>query len=101
MSVNFKTGRGVYRLIAAAPSEVDGDAITLVLALEQVDGIERVAFRYRIEGAIAAGGAQPHDDALIERIAPTIEREFESVREVALKSIRSERKLAAIVINNP
>lgn len=98
MCVEFKTGSGVYRLIVAAPSEVDGDAVIMTLALERIDGIERVPFRCQIEGAVVAGAAQPGDDALIGRVAPAIERDFEAIREAALKSIRSERKLAAIAI---
>ncbi|MGA2409154.1 MAG: hypothetical protein ABSG46_02055 [Candidatus Binataceae bacterium] len=99
MSAEFKTGRGVYRLIIAAPPETDGGAITLTLALERADGIERVAFCCRIEGAIKSGESQPGDGVLIELVAPAIEREFEAIREAALKSIRSERKLAAITIS--
>lgn len=69
----------------------------LTLALERADGIERVVFRCRIEASLA-GAATP--DALVERLRPWAEREFEMTREAALKSIRSERKLHEIVFDS-
>lgn len=96
MSVELKTPRGVYHLRLAAPIEVSDSGIILPLALERADGIERVVFRCRIEGSPVNGHAP---DVLIARIAPAIQRDFESVREAALKSIRSERKLLEIALS--
>jgi hypothetical protein len=93
VAVEIRTGRGLYRIIEAAPAVNNAGAIVLTLALERADGIERVVFRCRIDAAMA-GTAAPDD--LIAKIQPHVEREFEMIREAALKSIRSERKLHEI-----
>ncbi|HEX4211285.1 MAG TPA: hypothetical protein VHY56_12890 [Candidatus Binataceae bacterium] len=99
MSIDFLTGRGLYRLDLAGPPEtVDSDVI-LPVALARTDGIERVVLRCRIEGAPSGDAPQPSIDWSLERIAATLERDFEIVREAALKSIRSERKLLEIAIS--
>jgi hypothetical protein len=99
MAVDLKTGRGIYHLdSAAAPKTVNNDLI-LTLALTRADGIERVVFRCRIGKASGDSAQPPETDRLIERIAPSIEREFEIIREAALKSIRSERKLLEIALS--
>ena len=99
MSVNLKTARGLYHLVLAATAEkVDADVV-LPLALVRADGIERVVFRCRIEGELKGYTTVSSIDAVIERIAPSIEREFEAVREAALKSIRSEGKLLEIALS--
>jgi hypothetical protein len=90
MPIELRTGRGIYRLAAAAPSEDAPDAVTLTLALERADGIERVVFRCHIARALL-DAAQADD--LMARLAPWIERDFEQIREAALKSIRTERRL--------
>ena len=96
MAVEIKTGRGLYRIAEAAPAEIDSGAAVLTLALERADGIERVVFRCRFEPG--AMDAEAPDD-LITKLKPRVEREFEIIREAALKSIRSERKLHEIVFN--
>jgi hypothetical protein len=97
LAVEIRTGRGVYRLAQAAPAETDSGAIVLTLALERADGIERVVFRCRIEASLV-GATAP--EALVERLQPWAESDFEMTREAALKSIRSERKLHQIVFDN-
>ena len=99
MASELRTGRGVYRLAIAAPPEIDANEIVLTLALERADGIERVAFRCRINRALIDSASAPDSDAIAVRLAPWIEREFESTREAALKSIRSERRLHEIVFD--
>jgi len=91
MSIELRTGRGIYRLAEAAPSEEAPEALTLTLALERADGIERVVFRCRIARALL--NADPQADQLTARLAPWIEHDFEQIREAALKSIRTERRL--------
>lgn len=91
MAVSIKTGRGNYWLKPAAPDERDGVSIVLTLVLERADGIERVAFRCRIAGDLIKQGTD--SEAIVMRLAPWIEREFEMTRENALKTIRSERKM--------
>jgi hypothetical protein len=93
VAVEIRTGRGPYRIIEAAPFANDAGAIVLTLALERADGIERVVFRCRVDAALADTVAP---DDLIAKIQPRLEREFEMIREAALKSIRSERKLHEI-----
>lgn len=97
LAVEITTGRGLYRIIEAAPADLGANAIVLTIALARADGIERVVFRCRIDMALA--GASTPDD-LIARLRPWVEREFEMTREAALKSIRSERKLHEIVFDN-
>jgi hypothetical protein len=81
----------------AAPAVNNAGAIVLTLALERADGIERVVFRCRIDAAMA-GTVAPDD--LIAKLQPYVEREFETIREAALKSIRSERKLHEIIFDH-
>jgi hypothetical protein len=105
LTVEIRTGRGRYRLIEAAPAATDAGASLLTIALERADGIERVVFRCRIDhGLLSAGLAgteTPHGlDDLISRLQPWIEREFEMLREAALKSIRSERRLHEVAFDN-
>ena len=70
----------------------------ITLSLEHTDGIERVAFRCAIRDKVIArrGESGLGSDALVERLAPWIEREFERLREAALKSLRSEGKLLQV-----
>lgn len=90
MAITIKTGRGAYTLNLAASAERSADAIVLTIALDRADGIERVAFKCRVAAELAAAAS---DDALAERLAPWIERDFEMTRETALKTIRSERRM--------
>lgn len=96
MAVEIRTGRGLYRVVEAAPAAIAAGVIVLTLALERADGIERVVFRCRLNGGLA-GTVAP--DALIAKLQPDLEREFEMIREAALKSIRSERKLHEITFD--
>jgi hypothetical protein len=96
MAVELRTGRGLYRLTSAAPAADLDDATVLTLALERADGIERVAFRCRISRELLDSDNATDGENLLVRLAPWVEREFEAVREAALKTIRSERKLHEI-----
>ncbi|MGO9602811.1 MAG: hypothetical protein ACLQAT_05300 [Candidatus Binataceae bacterium] len=99
MAISIRTGRGNYWLKTGAPSERDGAAVVLTLVLERADGIERVALRCRIADELLGSKTGDDTDAILERIAPWIEREFEMTREYALKMIRSERKMMEIVFD--
>jgi len=96
MAVELRTGRGLYRMTSAAPAVDSDDATVLTLALERADGIERVAFRCRISRELLDSDNATDGENLLVRLAPWIEREFEAVREAALKTIRSEQKLHEI-----
>jgi hypothetical protein len=97
LALEISTVRGSYRIIEAAPAEIGVSAVVLTLAFERADGIERVVFRCRVETALA-DASTPAD--LIPPMRPWLEREFEIIREAALKSIRSERKLHEIVFDD-
>lgn len=83
-------------IASAAPIEHPPDAVVLTVSLERADGVERVALRIRIASALAQPTETDSPDALIARIAPWLEREFEQTREAALKTIRTERRLLEI-----
>jgi hypothetical protein len=94
MATEIATARGIYRLSAAAPLETTDDSIILTLAMERADGIERVVIRYRIGRQLIS---EPADaEMIIERLKGWLAREFETTREAALKTIRSERRLHEI-----
>src|SRR5215469_14269153 len=97
MAVEILTGRGVYRLTAAAPLEYINSSVVLTLAMERADGIERVVTRWRIAQELA--GELLEADQIIERLKGWIAREFETTREAALKAIRSERRLHEITFD--
>jgi len=96
VEIGLKTGRGPYTLKEGAPAVRGGGAIVLTIVLERGDGIERVLLRCAIADEIAPG-----DDsaAILARIAPWIEREFEMTREMALKTIRGEGRMLEIVFD--
>jgi hypothetical protein len=91
MVAEIVTGRGVYRLRAAAPLEFTDAGTVLALAMERVDGIERVVIRCRIARELMKEPAEA--EALITRLKGWLQREFETTREAALKAIRSEGRL--------
>jgi hypothetical protein len=89
---DLNTGRGLYRLSLAAPPAITTDEIALTLSFERADGLERVGFLCTIARAIAPAPGEPDAGAMLSRLGPWFEREFEQTREAALKSLRSERK---------
>jgi hypothetical protein len=97
MAVEIVTGRGVYRLAAAAPLESTDASILLTLAMERADGIERVLTRCRIARQLV--GEPPEAEAMIERLKDWLTRHFETTREAALKAIRSEQRLYEITFD--
>jgi len=92
----INTGRGLYRLSLAAPPAIMSDEITLTLSFERADGLERVGFLCTIARALAEAPGEPDRGtgagAMLARLGPWFEREFEQTREAALKSLRSERR---------
>jgi hypothetical protein len=97
MAVEIVTGRGLYRLSPAAPLEYTDAGVVLTLAMERADGIERVVSRWRIAAGLA--GEAPKAEAIIERLKRWLASEFESTREAALRSIRSEHRLHEITFD--
>ena len=90
-------------MVLAAPSAVTADEVTLTLSFERADGLERVGFLCTIARALAEASDDPNRGpdagAILARLVPWFEREFEQTREAALKSIRSERKLFEVVFD--
>jgi hypothetical protein len=83
-------------LSLVAPPAITADEITLTLGFERADGLERVGFLCMIARALAEASDDPNSGpeagAILARLVPWFEREFEQTREAALKSLRSERK---------
>jgi len=75
----------------AGEPERSGATGAITLSLQRDDGTERIAFRCVVATSLAGEAAAPAD-----RLAPWIERQFEELREAALKSIRSEGKLLQV-----
>ena len=69
----------------------------LTLALERADGIERVVFACHIAESLLASNIGA--DQILGALATWIEHDFEPIREAALKTIRTERKLHEIVFD--
>jgi hypothetical protein len=91
LAVRLQTARGAYLLSVIGEPERSQAGAVVTLNLERTDGIERIAFRCAIGAALAAR-ALPIEESL----APWIQRQFETLREAALKSIRSEGKLLIV-----
>ncbi len=87
------TARGVYLLRLASEPERAGDDVGLTIALERADGIEKVALRCLIPCGCLSD-EERGDSAKIEaRLEEWLASGFEQIREAALRSIRSERRL--------
>jgi hypothetical protein len=80
-------------LCASGKPERTDSALILTLSLERADGIERVAFRCAIANALLSPDESASIDVVVERLAPWVAREFEKIREEALKAVRTERRL--------
>jgi hypothetical protein len=97
---SIKSGRGTYQLKSAAAPERAAGTWTLTIALERADGIEKIAMRCRVAApAENQGGESAAVEKLLQHIAPRIERDFEHLREEALKSIRAERRLFEVALD--
>jgi hypothetical protein len=85
------TPRGSYRLIVLDTVGAGAGALATV-SLEHSGGLEKFAFRCRLAGSLVE--ATPA--RVCSLLQPWLEKNFESVREAALKSIRTERRLAEL-----
>lgn len=83
----------------AREPERSSDALVLTLSLERRDGIEKVALRCRIASELLGGVTTQDVNPVLARLVPWIERDFEMTRELALKTIRSERKLVEVAFD--
>jgi len=96
VSTVIQTGRGNYSIKLLGEPERSADRITLTLALERDDGIERVAFRCSIAKTRMPSASAEDPSTLLPGIAQWLTREFEQVREAALKRLRTEHQLLEV-----
>jgi hypothetical protein len=92
--VPLKTSRGSYRLSLVEQSGPACGPWVLTLSMEHAGGLEKFAFRCQLTRALIQKAGINQPSAACARLAGWLERDFETVREAALKSIRSERRLA-------
>lgn len=85
------TSRGVYRATATEPAPDEGGP-TITVSLAHQGGLEKFSLRCRL-GASVPRALETSGEELAQRLAPFLEKHFEQIREAALKSIRTERKL--------
>jgi hypothetical protein len=90
----LNTARGAYRLSVVEQSAAPDRTWRLTLAAEHAAGLEKFAFCCHIAGQLLQKDAIADLDAACARLAGWLEGQFEQIREAALKSIRSERRLA-------
>ncbi len=89
----LKTGRGLYALKLGDKPRQESDALVLPIVLEHKEGLERLGFVCRLLGAWAAVREGDELSEVLARIGEHVSRDFERLREAALKSWRAEKKL--------
>jgi hypothetical protein len=96
----LNTSRGAYRLALVEQSGAAAGPWVLTLSTEHTGGLEKFAFRCVVSPAYLQKAGINDPSAACIGLARWLEREFEKVRETALKSIRSERRLADIFVED-
>lgn len=91
----IQTGRGDYTL-SILRVERCTDRLSVTLIFERADGIERVAFLCSVAASLVPPEAQRDASVLLPGIAQWLTREFEQIREAALKSVRSDHRLLEV-----
>jgi hypothetical protein len=94
--VPLNTARGAYWLSLVEQTAAGAGPWVLTLSAEHAGGLEKFAFRCHIAPQLLEKAAIADPMAACARIAGWLEGQFEQIRETALKSIRSERRLAEI-----
>jgi hypothetical protein len=94
--VPFQTPRGTYRLNLIDEAQVGVGPWSMTLSVEHAGGLEKFAFQCHIAAELVERSGVADCDEACARLAPWLERQFEAVREAALKTIRSERRLVEI-----
>jgi hypothetical protein len=89
----INTARGVYNLRLGSELEPEGEAVGVTLVLERADGIERVSMRCVIPVTQVSQEDSADPGKIEARLEEWLTPAFEQIRETALKSIRSERRL--------
>src|ERR1700758_1772614 len=95
--VLLNTGRGSYRLrVVEQTASMGAGPLGLTLGAEYSGGLENFAFRCHIAAGLLEREATADGAAACARMAGWLETQFETVREAALKSIRSEHRLVEV-----
>ena len=94
--VLLNTARGAYRLSLVEQTAAGVGPWMLTLSAEHAGGLEKFAFRCHIAPELLEEAAIADPTVACARLAGWLEKQFEQIREAALKSIRSERRLAEI-----
>jgi hypothetical protein len=94
--VSLQTPRGPYRLSLVDQSQAGAGAWTMTLSVEHAGGLEKFAWRCHIHPDLLQRSAIADSDEACALLARWLEGQFDAIREAALKSIRSERRLAEI-----
>lgn len=92
--VLLNTARGTYRLTVSEESAHTDGSLALTMAAEHQGGLEKFAFRCQVASALVASMPATDSSAACARLGVWLQAQFEQIREAALKSIRSERRLA-------
>ncbi len=96
--VLLNTPRGRYRLVLL--EQAGTGPWVLTVSVEHAGGLEKFAFRCLLsQGSLQRLGID-HPSAACAGMAGWVEREFETVREAALKSIRTERRLTEFSLDS-
>lgn len=94
-NVAITTVRGPYRLVIAQVAATPDDWMVTV-SLQHQGGLEKFALVCRLACALAppvTPGGELDGMLFAQRLGPWLEKNFESLREAALKSIRMEGRL--------
>ncbi|HTW87817.1 MAG TPA: hypothetical protein VMD75_07410 [Candidatus Binataceae bacterium] len=89
----INTARGAYFLRVGSELEETKETVAFTVVLERADGIEQLALRCLIPSAQLSDDERGHPEKIEARLEAWIQSGFEQIREAALKSIRSERRL--------
>jgi hypothetical protein len=92
----INTARGVYLLRLGSELEAVADSVGLTIVLERADGIERVSLRCLIPASRLSEDERGNPEQIEARLESWLQSGFEQIREAALRSIRSERRLCEV-----
>jgi hypothetical protein len=92
--VLLSSPRGNYRLVVVEQTGTEAGSWILTVSMEHAGGLEKFAFRCIVsQASLGSLGINDPCEAAAG-MAGWLQRDFENVREAALKSIRTERRLA-------
>jgi hypothetical protein len=89
----INTARGVYLLRLGSELEETRETVAFTIVLERADGIEQVALRCLIPAGQLSDDERVNPEKIEARLETWMQSGFEQIREAALRTIRSERRL--------